>query len=100
MRDTAFRNWQIVADDNICVINSEFLFLKQEPRLWFKILKKTDDFSYFVVREYKNFSGYATDSDIYITQDSRHGLRLESNGVPYVPYFQTVSRAELRKYNL
>ena len=100
LRDTAFRNWQIVADDNICVINSEFLFLKKEPRLWFKILKKTDDFSYFVVREYKNFSGYATDSDIYITQDSRHGLRLESNGVPYVPYFQTVSRAELRKYNL
>lgn len=100
LRDTAFRNWQIVADDNICVINSEFLFLKKEPRLWFKILKKTDDFSYFVVREYKNFSGYATDSDIYITQDSRHGLRLESNGVPYVPYFQTVSRVELRKYNL
>ena len=100
LRDTALRNWQIVADDNICVINSEFLFLKQEPRLWFKILKKTDDFSYFVVREYKNFSGYAIDSDIYITQDSRHGLRLESNGVPYVPYFQTVSRAELRKYNL
>lgn len=89
-----------MADDNICVINSEFLFLKKEPRLWFKILKKTDDFSYFVVREYKNFSGYATDSDIYITQDSRRGLRLESNGVPYVPYFQTVSRAELRKYNL
>ena len=100
LRDTAFRNCQIVADDNICVINGEFLFLKQEPRLWFKILKKTDDFSFFVVKEYKNFSGYATDTDIYITQDSRHGLRLESNGVPYVPYFQTVSRAELRKYGL
>ena len=100
LRDTALRNWQIVADDNICVINNTYLFLKQEPRLWFKILKKTDDFSYFVVKEYKNFSGYAIDSDIYITQDSRHGLRLESNGVPYVPYFQTVSRAELRKYNL
>ena len=100
LRDTALRNWQIVADDNICVINNTYLFLKQEPRMWFKILKKTDDFSYFVVKEYKNFSGYAIDSDIYITQDSRHGLRLESNGVPYVPYFQTVSRAELRKYNL
>ena len=100
LRDTALRNWQIVADDNICVINNIYLFLKQEPRMWFKILKKTDDFSYFVVKEYKNFSGYAMDSDIYITQDSRHGLRLESNGVPYVPYYQSVSRAELRKYGL
>ena len=100
LRDTAFRNWQIVADDNICVINSKYLFLKQEPRLWFKILKRTDDFSYFVVKEYKNISGYASDSDIFITQDSRNGLKLESNGVPYVPYYQSVSRAELRKYNL
>ena len=100
LRDTAFRNWQIVADDNICVINSKYLFLKQEPRLWFKILKRTDDFSYFVVKEYKNISGYASDSDIFITQDSRNGLKLESNGVPYVPYYQAISRAEMRKYNL
>ena len=100
LRNTAFRNWQIVADDNICVINSKFLFLKQEPRLWFAILKKTDDFSYFVVKEYRNISGYATDSDIFITQDNRKGLKLESKGVPYVPYYQTVLRAELRKNGL
>ena len=100
LRNTAFRNWQIVADDNICVVNSKFLFLKQEPRLWFKILKRTDDFSYFVVKEYKNISGYATDSDIFITQDRRKGLELECNGVPYVPYYQPVSRAESRKYGL
>ena len=97
LKDTAFRNWQIVADDSICVINSKFLFLKQEPRLWFKILKRTDDFSYFVVKEYRNNSGYASDSEIVITQDSRHGLKLESKGVPYVPYYQAVSRAEIRK---
>ena len=100
LRDTAFRNWQIVADDNICVINSKYLFLKQEPRLWFKIFKRTDDFSYFVVREYRNISNTTFDSDIFITQDSRNGLKLESNGVPYVPYYQAISRAELRKYNL
>ena len=100
LRDTAFRNWQIVADDNICVINSKYLFLKQEPRLWFKIFKRTDDFSYFVVREYRNISNTTFNSDIFITQDSRNGLKLESNGVPYIPYYQAISRAEMRKYNL
>ena len=97
LRDTAFRNWQVVADDNICVINNKYLFLKQEPRLWFRILKRTDDFSYFVVKEYKNISGYASDSEIFITQDHRKGLRMESNGVPYIPYYQAVARAGMRK---
>ena len=83
--DTAFRNWQIVADENICVINGEFLFLKKEPRQWFKILKKTDDFSYFVVKEYGGVPGKASESEIFITQDSRHGMKLERNGVQCVP---------------
>ena len=100
LRDTAFRNWQIMADDNICVINSIYLFLKQEPRLWFKILKRTDDFSYFIVKEYRSISGYASDSEIIITQDSRNGLKLESNGVPYIPYYQAVSRPKIQKYGL
>ncbi|MFU2357570.1 hypothetical protein [Prevotella sp.] len=40
-----------MADDNICVINNEFLFVKEEPRIRFKICMRTDDFTYFVVKE-------------------------------------------------
>ena len=97
--DTAFRNWQVVADDNVCVINNEFLFLKQEPRLWFKIFKHTDDFSYFVVKEYYPGSQGSYDGMpyIFITQDRKNGLKMECNGVPYMPYYQAVMRSEIRR---
>lgn len=83
------RNWQIEADDNICVINGEYLFLKQDPRMWFKIVKHTDDFSYFVVKEYNGTlkSTYAMMPDIIITQDLENRVKMESKGVPYVPHF-------------
>ena len=94
LRNTAFRNWQIVADGNICVVNNEFLFLKKEPRSWFRVLKRTDDFSYFVVKEHDPGceNDYNAFPDIIITQDSRHGLRMECKGVPYVPCFQAKPR--------
>ena len=97
LRSTAFRNWQIVADDNLCVINNEFLFLKQEPRLWFKILKRTDDFSYFVVKEYypDGQGNYDELPHIFITQDSRNELKMECNGVPYTPCFQMIRRTKM-----
>ena len=102
LADKPLRNWQIVADENLCLYNNEFLFLKQEPRLWFKIFKKTDDLSYLVVRQH--YPGYQNTyddvPDIFITQDKRNGLKMESLGVPYIPYFQTVSRQEMKKYNL
>ena len=83
------RDWEIVADDNICVINNEFLFLKQEPRLWYRVFKRTDDFSYFVVKEHEaHFKDYIGLSDIVITQFGNDGLKMEKNGVPYTPYFQ------------
>lgn len=102
LADKPLRNWQIVADENLCLYNNEFLFLKQEPRLWFKVMKKTDDLSYLLVRQ--RYPGqkntYDNVPDIIITQDKRNGLKMESLGVPYIPYFQTVSRQEMKKYNL
>ena len=89
-----FRDWEIVADANICVINNEYLFLKQEPRLWFKVFRRTDDFSYFVVKAheptYKNHDGLP---DIIITQFGKDGVKMEKRGVPYTPCFQPVRKA-------
>lgn len=47
-----------MADDNICVINNEFLFVKEEPRIRFKICMRTDDFTYFVVKEDDEYNEY------------------------------------------
>ena len=95
LRNKPLRDWEIVADDNICVINNEYLFLKQEPRLWYKVFKRTDDFSYFVVKEheahYKNYIGIP---DITITQFDHDGLKMEKNGVPYTPYYQPVMQSQ------
>ena len=89
LRNKPFRDWEIVADDNICVINNEFLFLKQEPRLWYRVFKRTDDFSYFVVKKHEaNYKNYIGIPDITITQFGNDGLKMEMRGVPYTPYFQ------------
>ena len=89
LRNNPLRDWEIVADDNVCVINNEFLFLKQEPRLWYRVFKRTDDFSYFVVKEHEaHYKDYIGISDIIITQFGNDGLKMEKNGVPYTPYFQ------------
>lgn len=95
LRNKPFRDWEIVADDNICVINNDFLFLKQEPRLWYKIFKRTDDFSYFVVKEHEStYKDYIGISDIIITQFGKDGLKMEKNGVPYTPYYQPVLKPQ------
>ena len=85
LADKPLRNWQIVADNNICVVDNDFLFLKQSPRLWFKILKRADDFSYFVVKD----SRLAEDNspDIIITQVGNGELKMESKGVKYTPHY-------------
>ena len=89
LRYKPLRDWEIVADDNICVVNNEFLFLKQEPRLWYRVFKRTDDFSYFVVKEHEaHYKDYIGLSDIVITQFGNDGLKMEKDGVPYTPYYQ------------
>ena len=81
------RQWEIVADDNICVINNEFLFVKEEPRIWFKIYIRTDDFTYFVVREYDEYKDMDNQEEIKITQFEGEGVSITyKNGRTYTFY--------------
>ena len=87
LADTPFRQWEIRADDNICVINNEFLVTKIELLQWFKIVRRTDDFSYFVVQEYSYKYHYIQDdTEIKITQFDGEGLKMTKDGMPYTPF--------------
>ena len=87
LADTPFRPWEIRADDNICVINNEFLVTKIELLQWFKIIRRTDDFSYFVVQEYSYKYHYIQDdTEIQITQFDGEGLKMTKDGMPYTPF--------------
>ena len=86
LADTPFRQWEIRADDNICVINNEFLFVKEEPRVCFKIYIKTDDFSYFLVKEYSKYSDMDKETEIQIIQIEGEKLKMIKNGMPYQPF--------------
>lgn len=89
------RNWQIVADAHLCVVDSEYLFLKQEPRLCFKVQKRTDDFSYLVVKECRSSSSARINtSDIILTQMGEEGVKMECNGVPYTLDYQSTGNEE------
>ncbi len=84
--DTPFRQWEIKADDNICVIDNDFLFVKEEPLKWYKICKRNDDFSFFVVKEYSKYSDIDKEGEIQITQFEGEGLRMTKNGMRYKPF--------------
>ena len=84
--DIPFRQWEIVADDNICVINNEFLVTKTELLQWFKIVRRTDDFSFFVVQEYSyKYHHIEDETEIQITQFDGEGLKMTKEGMPYTP---------------
>ena len=94
------RQWEIVADDNICVINNEFLFVKEEPRICFKIYIRTDDFSYFVVQEYNYEYHYIQDdTEIQITQFEGEGLKMTKEGIPYTPFVWRGFAADKHKWD-
>ena len=80
------RQWEIVADDNICVINNTYLIEKSEPDQWYKICKRTDDFSYFsVLACYYESELIMDDTEIQITQFDGEGLKMTQEGYPYTP---------------
>ena len=80
------RQWEIVADDNICVINNKYLIEKSEPDQWYKICRRTDDFSYFSVLACFYESEYIKDdTEIQITQFDGEGLKMTQEGFPYTP---------------
>ena len=80
------RQWEIVADDNICVINNTYLIEKSEPDQWYKICRRTDDFTYFSVLACYYESEYIKDdTEIQITQFDGEGLKMTQEGFPYTP---------------
>lgn len=87
LRYRPLRSWEIVADDNICVINNEFLFVKDAPRQCFRVCRRTDDFSYFIVKEDGG-------QEIQITQFEGEGLKITRSGAP--PYSLSTSRSGQR----
>ena len=86
LRYRPLRQWEIVADDNICVINNKYLIEKSEPDQWYKICRRTDDFTYFsVLACYYESEHIKDDTEIQITQFDGEGLKMTQEGFPYTP---------------
>ena len=86
LRNRPLRQWEIVADDNICVIKNTYLIEKSEPDQWYKICRRTDDFSYFsVLACYYESELIMDDTEIQITQFDGEGLKMTQEGMPYTP---------------
>ena len=86
LRNRPLRQWEIVADDNICVINNKYLIEKSEPDQWYKICRRTDDFTYFsVLACYYESELIMDDTEIQITQFDGEGLKMTQEGMPYTP---------------
>ena len=86
LRNRPLRQWEIVADDNLCVIKNTYLIEKSEPDQWYKICRRTDDFSYFsVLACYYESELIMDDTEIQITQFDGEGVKMTQEGMPYTP---------------
>lgn len=86
LRNRPLKQWEIVADDNICVINNKYLIEKSEPDQWYKICRRTDDFTYFsVLACFYESEHIKDDTEIQITQFDGEGLKMTQEGFPYTP---------------
>ena len=86
LRNRPLRQWEIVADDNLCVIKNTYLIEKSEPDQWYKICKRTDDFTYFsVLACYYESELIMDDTEIQITQFDGEGLKMTQEGFTYTP---------------
>lgn len=64
---TPLKSWQVRADDNICVID-DCLFLREKPRESYLVLRRSSDFSYFLVSPNDSPSPMHEGQDLRITQ--------------------------------
>ena len=86
LRNRPLRQWEIVANDNLCVIKNTYLIEKSEPDQWYKICRRTDDFTYFsVLACYYESELIMDDTEIQITQFDGEGLKMTQEGMPYTP---------------
>ena len=86
LRNRPLRQWEIVADDNLCVIKNTYLIEKSEPDQWYKICRRTDDFTYFsVLACFYESEHIKDDTEIQITQFDGEGLKMTQEGFPYTP---------------
>ena len=86
LRNRPLRQWEIVADDNLCVIKNTYLIEKSEPDQWYKICRRTDDFTYFsVLACYYESELIKDDTEIQITQFDGEGLKMTQEGFTYTP---------------
>lgn len=86
LRNRPLRQWEIVADDNICVLNNKYLIEKSEPDQWYKICRRTNDFTYFsVLACFYESEHIKDDTEIQITQFDGEGLKMTQEGFPYTP---------------
>ena len=86
LRNRPLRQWEIVADDNLCVIKNTYLIEKSEPDQWYKICRRTDDFTYFsVLACYYESELIMDDTEIQITQFDGEGLKMAQEGFTYTP---------------
>ena len=86
LRNRPLRQWEIVADDNLCVIKNTYLIEKSEPNQWYKICRRTDDFTYFsVLACYYESELIKDDTEIQITQFDGEGLKMTQEGFTYTP---------------
>ena len=80
------RLWEFVADDNLCVIKNTYLIEKSEPDQWYKICRRTDDFTYFsVLACFYESELIKDDTEIQITQFDGEGLKMTQEGFTYTP---------------
>lgn len=67
MAGVPLRGWQVRADGNICVIDDR-LFLKDRPRNSYRVLRRSDDFSYFLVAPNDDSGDTHVNHNLQITQ--------------------------------
>ena len=76
-----YRNWEIRADERICVIGNKLYFNEEKDARCYRIKKRSDDFRMFVVEErYPNYNPNTLEFDEFvIINESGKKLEIKTN---------------------